>query len=135
MNGILLVNKPIDFTSRDVVNKLTKILKTKKVGHTGTLDPIATGVLVVCVGNTTKLCELLTSEHKEYIATIKLGIKTDTLDTTGTIIEEKDYNETQREQIEQTIEDTEYQIRTAKEIVNVLNSARRKENIENAKKN
>ena len=97
MNGILLVNKPIDFTSRDVVNKLTKILKTKKVGHTGTLDPIATGVLVVCVGNTTKLCELLTSEHKEYIATIKLGIKTDTLDTTGTIIEKKDYNVTEEQ--------------------------------------
>jgi tRNA pseudouridine55 synthase len=100
MNGILLVNKPIDFTSRDVVNKLTKILKTKKVGHTGTLDPIATGVLVVCVGNTTKLCELLTSEHKEYIATIKLGIKTDTLDTTGTIIEEKDYNVTEEQIVE-----------------------------------
>ena len=94
MNGILLINKPIDFTSRDVVNKLTKILKTKKIGHTGTLDPIATGVLVVCVGNTTKLCELLTSEYKEYVATIKLGIKTDTLDTTGNIIEEKEYNVT-----------------------------------------
>ena len=95
MNGILLVNKPIDYTSRDVVNKLTKILKTKKIGHTGTLDPIATGVLVVCVGNTTKLCELLTSEYKEYIATIKLGIKTDTLDTTGNVIEEKEYNVTE----------------------------------------
>ena len=102
MNGILLVNKPIDFTSRDVVNKLTKILKTKKVGHTGTLDPIATGVLVVCVGNTTKLCELLTSEHKEYIATIKLGIKTDTLDTTGNIIEKKEYNVTE-EQIKEVL--------------------------------
>lgn len=100
MNGILLINKPIDYTSRDVVNKLTKILKTKKIGHTGTLDPIATGVLVVCVGNTTKLCELLTSEYKEYIATIKLGIKTDTLDTTGTIIEEKDYNVTEEQIIE-----------------------------------
>ncbi len=96
MNGILVVNKPIDFTSRDVVNKIGGILKTKKVGHTGTLDPIATGVLVVCVGNTTKLCELLTSEYKEYIATIKLGIKTDTLDTTGTIIEEKEYNVTEK---------------------------------------
>ena len=102
MNGILLVNKPIDYTSRDVVNKLTKILKTKKIGHTGTLDPIATGVLVVCVGNTTKLCEILTSEYKEYIATIKLGIKTDTLDTTGTIIEEKDYNVTE-EQIKEVL--------------------------------
>lgn len=92
MNGILVVNKPNNYTSRDVVNKIGGILKTKKIGHTGTLDPIATGVLVVCIGNTTKLCELLTSEYKEYIATIKLGIKTDTLDTTGTIIETKDYN-------------------------------------------
>ena len=102
MNGILLINKPIDFTSRDVVNKLTKILKTKKIGHTGTLDPIATGVLVVCVGNTTKLCELLTSEYKEYVATIKLGIKTDTLDTTGNIIEKKEYNVTE-EQIKEVL--------------------------------
>ena len=92
MNGILVVNKPDNYTSRDVVNIIGGILKTKKIGHTGTLDPIATGVLVVCIGNTTKLCELLTSEYKEYIATIKLGIKTDTLDTTGTIIETKDYN-------------------------------------------
>ena len=92
MNGILVINKPDNYTSRDVVNKIGGILKTKKIGHTGTLDPIATGVLVVCIGNTTKLCELLTSEYKEYIATIKLGIKTDTLDTTGTIIEKKDYN-------------------------------------------
>lgn len=102
MNGILLINKPIDFTSRDVVNKLTKILKTKKIGHTGTLDPIATGVLVVCVGNTTKLCELLTSEYKEYVATIRLGIKTDTLDTTGNIIEEKEYN-VNEEQIKEVL--------------------------------
>ena len=101
MNGILVVNKPIDFTSRDVVNKIGGILKTKKVGHTGTLDPIATGVLVVCVGNTTKLCEVLTSEYKEYIATIKLGIKTDTLDTTGTIIEKKEFSVT-----EQSIKET-----------------------------
>lgn len=101
MNGILVVNKPIDFTSRDVVNKIGGILKTKKVGHTGTLDPIATGVLVVCVGNTTKLCEVLTSEYKEYIATITLGIKTDTLDTTGTIIEKKEFSVT-----EQSIKET-----------------------------
>lgn len=95
MNGILVVNKPQDFTSRDVVNKIGGILKTKKIGHTGTLDPIATGVLVICIGNTTKLCEVLTSEYKEYIATIKLGIKTDTLDTTGKIIETKEFNITE----------------------------------------
>lgn len=92
MNGILIVNKPLDFTSRDVVNKVGGILKTKKIGHTGTLDPIATGVLVLCVGNTTKLCEVLTSEYKEYIATIKLGFKTDTLDITGNTVETKEYN-------------------------------------------
>lgn len=100
MNGILIVNKPQDFTSRDVVNKVGGILKAKKIGHTGTLDPIATGVLVICIGNTTKLCEVLTSEYKEYIATIKLGIKTDTLDTTGEIIERKDFNITEPQIIE-----------------------------------
>lgn len=98
MNGILLVNKEKNMTSRDVVNKLCKIFNTKKIGHTGTLDPIAEGVLVICIGNTTKLCELLTSEYKEYIATIKLGIKTDTLDITGNVLEEKDY-EVNEEQI------------------------------------
>lgn len=89
--GIIIVNKEQDMTSRDVINILTKIFKTKKIGHTGTLDPIATGVLVVCLGKATKLCDLLTSSYKEYIATIKLGIKTDTLDITGTILEKKDF--------------------------------------------
>ena len=92
MNGIIIVNKPIDYTSRDVVNKISKILGTKKVGHTGTLDPIATGVLVITIGKYTKLCDMLTSEYKEYIATMKLGIETDTLDTTGNILNNKDYN-------------------------------------------
>ena len=87
MNGIIILNKPKDYTSRDVINKLNHLLKTKKIGHTGTLDPIATGVLVICIGKYTKLCDLLTSTYKEYIATIKLGIKTDTLDITGNIIE------------------------------------------------
>ena len=92
MNGIIIINKEQGLTSRDVVNKLTKILNTKKIGHTGTLDPIAKGVLVVTVGRATKLCELLTSEYKEYIATMKLGIETDTLDITGNTIKEKEYN-------------------------------------------
>lgn len=97
INGILIIDKQFGKTSRDVVNDLIHILHTKKIGHTGTLDPIATGVLVVCIGKCTKLCELLTSEYKEYIATIKLGVKTDTLDITGKIIEEQDYkvNESQ----------------------------------------
>ena len=78
MNGIIIVNKPIGYTSRDVVNIIGKQLKTKKVGHTGTLDPLASGVLVVTVGRYTKLGDMLTSLDKEYIAEIKLGIKTDT---------------------------------------------------------
>jgi len=85
MNGILLINKPIDFTSRDVVNKVSKILNIKKIGHTGTLDPIATGLLVLTIGNATKVSELITGYNKEYIATFKLGIETDTLDITGNI--------------------------------------------------
>ncbi len=94
MDKLVVVNKPIDITSRDVVNKLCKIFNTKKIGHTGTLDPIASGVLVCVCGKYTKLVNDLTSLDKEYIATIKLGIKTDTLDTKGTIIEEKNVNVT-----------------------------------------
>jgi len=89
MDGIIVINKPKGITSREVVNKVCKLLNTKKVGHTGTLDPIATGVLVLCVGKATKLVETLTSNDKEYVATVKLGILTDTLDTDGTIIEKK----------------------------------------------
>ena len=90
MNGILLINKPKDYTSRDVVNILNKKLKTKKIGHTGTLDPMATGVLVICIGKYTKLVDKITSYDKEYIATIKLGVFTDTLDITGNVLEEND---------------------------------------------
>ena len=89
MDGIIVVNKPKGLTSRDVVNKICKIFNTKKVGHTGTLDPLATGVLILCVGKATKLVEILTSEEKEYVANVKLGILTDTLDIDGNILEEK----------------------------------------------
>lgn len=92
MDGIIVINKPKGITSREVVNKVCKLLNTKKVGHTGTLDPIATGVLVLCVGKATKLVETLTSNDKEYVATVKLGILTDTLDTDGTITEKKCVN-------------------------------------------
>lgn len=92
MNGLLIVNKNKDMTSRDVVNIISKKFNTKKVGHTGTLDPIATGVLVILIGKYTKLVDILTSNTKEYIATMKLGIHTDTLDITGNIINKKDYN-------------------------------------------
>ncbi len=97
MNGILIVNKSDGFTSRDVVNKLSKVFNTKKIGHTGTLDPIAKGVLVVVLGKYTKLCEDLTQTYKEYIATFKLGILTDTLDITGNIIDKKSCNVSEEE--------------------------------------
>ena len=97
MNGILIVNKSDGFTSRDVVNKLSKVFNTKKIGHTGTLDPIAKGVLVVVLGKYTKLCEDLTQTYKEYIATFKLGILTDTLDITGNVIDEKSVNVSEEE--------------------------------------
>ncbi len=91
-NGILIVNKPQDYTSRDIVNIVSKKLNTKKVGHTGTLDPMATGVLVLCIGRYTKLVPLISSQDKTYIAEIKLGILTDTLDITGNIIDKKTFN-------------------------------------------
>ena len=90
MSGIIIVNKPQNYTSRDVVNIISRELHEKKVGHTGTLDPLATGVLVVCVGKYTKLVDRLTSLNKEYIAEIKLGIETDTLDITGNILKQED---------------------------------------------
>lgn len=88
MNGIILINKEAGCTSRDVVNMVGKELNTKQVGHTGTLDPLATGVLVLCIGEATKLVEIITCTEKEYVAEITLGLKTDTLDITGTILEE-----------------------------------------------
>ena len=90
MDGIILVNKEENMTSRDVVNKIVHILNTKKVGHTGTLDPLATGVLVICVGKALKVQEYITQLEKEYIAEITFGINTDTLDITGNILEEKE---------------------------------------------
>ena len=99
MNGVLIINKPKDYTSRDVINKLNKLLGTKRIGHTGTLDPLATGVLVIAIGSYTKLVNELTSLDKEYIAEIKLGIKTDTGDITGNILEERNNNNITKENI------------------------------------
>lgn len=96
---ILSVYKESNMTSRDICNIISKHFKTKKVGHTGTLDPLASGLLIVCTNKDTKLVDILTAKKKEYIATIKLGIKTDTLDITGNIIEKKDYNFTKEELI------------------------------------
>ncbi len=89
MNGLIIVNKPKGITSREVVNHICKTLDIKKVGHNGTLDPLAEGVLVVCLGKYTKLNEMLSSEEKEYIAEVKLGYLTDTLDITGTVLKEE----------------------------------------------
>ena len=89
MNGILVVNKDLGYTSRDIVNELCKHFNTKKVGHCGTLDPLASGVLVICVGKALKVCELLTNHKKEYIADITLGIETDTLDMDGNILKDE----------------------------------------------
>lgn len=98
MSGIIVVDKPKGYTSRDIVNIISHELHEKKVGHTGTLDPLATGVLVVCLGKYTKLVDMLTSLNKEYIAEIKLGVETDTLDITGNILREEDVQVT-KEQI------------------------------------
>ena len=86
-NGILNVYKEAGFTSHDVVAKLRGILKQKKIGHTGTLDPDAVGVLPVCLGVGTKLCEFLTDKTKEYVAVLQLGVKTDTQDLSGRVLE------------------------------------------------
>lgn len=83
MNGILVIDKPESFTSHDVVGKVRKILKTKAVGHTGTLDPFATGVLVVLIGKATRLAQFLDKAEKEYLATIQFGFETGTGDRTG----------------------------------------------------
>lgn len=89
-NGVIIVNKEKGFTSHDVVAKLRGILKQKKIGHTGTLDPDATGVLPVCLGNATKLCDMLTDKDKTYEAVLLLGQATDTQDITGKIIDSVD---------------------------------------------
>ena len=102
MNGVLIVNKDKDMTSRDVVNVICKKFNTKKVGHSGTLDPMATGVLVVAIGKYTKLIDILTSSYKEYVATLQLGLLTDTLDITGKVIDEKNFG-VDRELIEDTL--------------------------------
>ena len=89
-SGVLLVNKPKGLTSRDVVNKLEKVFDTKKIGHNGTLDPMATGLLVITINKSTKINELLTCTDKEYIASVKVGIETDTLDLEGKIVKTSD---------------------------------------------
>lgn len=113
MNGFILVNKKKNMTSRDVVNSLIKILNTKKIGHTGTLDPFAEGLLLVAVNKGLKVVKLLNYKDKEYIAKVRLGIKTDTLDITGNILEEikEDLNKEELEEVLQSfIGDYSYEV-------------------------
>ena len=88
LNGIINIHKEAGFTSHDVVAKMRGICRQKKIGHTGTLDPQATGVLPVCLGSATKLCDMLTDKDKEYVAELLVGQVTDTQDTTGQVLEE-----------------------------------------------
>lgn len=89
LNGVIVIQKEAGFTSHDVVAKMRGICRQKKIGHTGTLDPQATGVLPVCLGSGTKLCDMLTDKDKEYVAELLLGVETDTQDTTGQVLREQ----------------------------------------------
>lgn len=100
MNGIVNINKPKGFTSHDVVAKLRGILHTKKIGHTGTLDPDATGVLPICVGRATKVADMLTATNKEYVAEVTLGAETDTQDASGQVINSAEVVVTKEEILE-----------------------------------
>ena len=92
MNGIILVDKPQDWTSHDVVGKLRGILHERRIGHSGTLDPMATGLLVVFVGRATRAVEFAEAHSKEYVAGLRLGIATDTQDVTGNVLHETEHN-------------------------------------------
>ncbi len=100
INGILNVYKEAGFTSHDVVAKLRGICRQKKIGHTGTLDPEAVGVLPVCLGSGTKLCDMLTDKSKEYEAVLLLGQVTDTQDVTGTVLEEHEVTADEEQAVE-----------------------------------
>lgn len=97
MNGILIIDKPRDWTSHDVIGKLRGILKEKRIGHGGTLDPMATGVLPVFVGRATRAALFAESFDKEYIAGLRLGLVTDTQDITGTVLGGREYSITEEE--------------------------------------
>jgi tRNA pseudouridine55 synthase len=89
-NGILIVDKPAGITSHDVVDRARRLFHTKRVGHTGTLDPDATGVLVLCLGSTTRLAEYLSASAKHYTTEVVFGVRTDTMDASGSILSDQD---------------------------------------------
>ncbi len=90
MDGLLLIDKPQDLTSHDVVAKLRKLTGQRSIGHTGTLDPLATGLMVMVLGEATKLSDYLMATDKSYSLKIRLGVTTDTLDRTGKVLSEQD---------------------------------------------
>jgi tRNA pseudouridine55 synthase len=104
MNGILIINKPQGWTSHDVVNKARRILQEKQIGHTGTLDPLATGVLVLCIGKATKIVRYLEADDKEYTAEMKLGSTTDTQDSDGKVLETRAYSPPTAGQIQDALD-------------------------------
>ena len=101
MNGVLVVDKPKGPTSSDVVQIVRRALKVKKAGHTGTLDPMATGVLPLCLGDATRIAQVLTDGNKAYDATLKLGVTTDTLDAEGAVLQTRAVPALTRERLEQ----------------------------------
>lgn len=103
MDGVLIVNKPKGFTSHDIVNILRKELGIKKIGHTGTLDPNATGVLPILIGNATKISKYLIEHDKIYTVEMELGIKTDTLDDEGQVVERQEIKTIKKEDIEKVL--------------------------------
>lgn len=103
IHGVLNIYKEKGYTSHDVVARLRRIVEQKKIGHTGTLDPEAEGVLPVCLGKATKLCDLLTDKDKTYEAVLLLGISTDTQDTTGKILEEKNTADLREEAVREVV--------------------------------
>lgn len=102
MNGLLVLDKPSRVTSHDVVQRVRRALRVRQVGHTGTLDPMATGVLVICVGQATRVSEYLLGHDKAYRATIRLGVETDTYDATGEIVATRAVN-VERAELEQAL--------------------------------
>lgn len=104
LNGIINVNKPKGITSFDVIRKLRKILSMKKIGHTGTLDPLATGVLLICTGRATKLAQDIEAYEKEYVAEFELGYKTDTYDIEGEVVARTENFSVSKERLQEVID-------------------------------
>ena len=104
MNGIIIIDKPQEWTSNDVVSRLRRVFNTRRIGHGGTLDPMATGVLPVFIGRATRAVEFFESAEKEYVAGLRLGLETNTQDTTGETVAERPVSVT-REQVKAVLQE------------------------------